>query len=229
MTPEQIETFTPSVLWRMRKKSKIDEAGWKKTHEQLFSSVLSVAWPPNIEFLPHGLLPREAELFIAADIVSPPTKIGWQWFDANHSVERTLGFEADGEHRSEGGAVHLKNPWSDLVPTFTCNSVMIGRHFDKDSTTTWKILNALEGFQMMGWGLEDWKQMPLSSNEIIYSDLVTMLGNMWSLNHYLPVVMSLFWCLGSVTREEVDFAGDDDEGSAEIVSSEDPYITSDED
>lgn len=163
-TPELVE----ASMWPNRKRGKKEAPKWKKTHEQFFSQVLGMTWPPLCEHLPNGLLPREAENVMAADSLYPPKEPGWQWMDANHSLEFTFQFEPD-KMFSDDHNVNLRSPWSPLVPTFTCNSCIVGRLLDTAGHKTFKALNVLEGFMMQGWGLEDWKELPLASGDIMYS------------------------------------------------------------
>lgn len=60
---------------------------------------------------------------------------------------------------------------------------------------------------------------------VMYDELVVMLGNMWSLYHFIPVSMAMFCVLGDVdvpmtrvAEGDVDDAGDGDGTTGEVLS-----------
>jgi len=138
---------------------------WKVSHEQFFQKFGEV-WPPSVLHLDDSLLPREKELVVAADFTFPGTAgPEWQWLDANHSIERTFGWKPGQEIE---GKRDIKNPWKPYVPTITCSSTIVGRRveLEHEDGTTFKVLNALEGFAMKGWTMDMWEKLPFESNQL---------------------------------------------------------------
>ena len=164
------------------KKVKAD-LNWKLVHEQFFSRA-GIEWPPNVSHLVAEFLQREAEVAVAANIAFPETQVGvWRWFDTNHTMERSLHFPLE-EEDSE-----MTNPWKLHVPCFTCNSAVVGRMLAGDGTVSYRRLHVLEGFSMMGWSPDCWKSPPFL--HLTYAELQTMLGNMWSMYHFVPVLCAI--------------------------------------
>ena len=66
---------------------------WKPLHEQLYA-VLGIQWPPMIAETLVGFTAREAEVVFVADHRWPAKEVGvWEFFDANHSVERVFRWQ----------------------------------------------------------------------------------------------------------------------------------------
>jgi hypothetical protein len=222
MTDGEVRNFTPMVLESSRKKPRVEEAGWKKIHEQYFSNVLGLVWPPNVDFLPDGLSVREAECVLASSKTFPAEEVGWQWMDANHTLERNLRYEVNASiKKTDSEDLAMTSPWSRSIPTITCKSSIVGRHMDKNGQMTWKLLNVLEGFQAHGWGLGDWSVLPFQSGQIQYEELQVMLGNMWDLHHYMPVALSTMWILGEVEFKKPGLDDDAEQDPQQIVVSDD--------
>ena len=55
---------------------------------------------------------------------------------------------------------------------------------------------------MKGWSIDLWDPLPFTkSKDLTYEDLEEMLGNMWSMRHYVPFLSAL---LGSLQWPEND-------------------------
>eukprot|EP00959_Pyramimonas_sp_CCMP1952_P234095 4891663-Pyramimonas_sp.AAC.1 len=100
---EKLERDFPYALHKTgnAKKTKTDP-DWKTDHERLFSEA-RYEWPPADP--PSGFRDREAELVWYCDKKFPAEGDGWDFFDSNHSAERTLKPGSD------------KSPWKSTIPT----------------------------------------------------------------------------------------------------------------
>lgn len=225
MPPYMVEDFLMSELELARlcegcpfpeesggKRQKVN-SGWKLVHEQFFS-LFGMHWPPRTEHLSSFRM-REAELIVAADFVFPESSPGeWKWFDANHTMERNLGFEVGVELVKD----KLKNPWDKLLPTITTGSSIVGRILMPDGSSTFKALHPMEGFSMLGWGPEAWKQKPFSVSSLDKDDYMKMVGNAWTLYHYTPLMLAVF---GAPPWAEVVKYFKDKRDQPEVVQSDD--------
>ena len=164
-----------------------EDPKWQSVHEEFFSEQ-GFTWPPPSDLdLPRSFSTRQHEMIWASNKLFPAEAPGkWQWFDANHSIERVLHI----------GEAHLKNPWSDCIPTFTGQSCMVGRLLDEIDGLTFKHLHPVEGFRMKGWDVNDWV-VPIggSSADIEKKTLTNILGNMWSLFHFCPLLVAALGCV----------------------------------
>ena len=86
----------------------------------------------------------------------------------------------------------LKNPWDVVSPTITTGSSIVGRILVSDGSTTFKALHPMEGFSMIGWGPEAWKQKPFLDSAVEKQDYLKMVGNAWTLYHYTPLMVAVF-------------------------------------
>jgi site-specific DNA-cytosine methylase len=219
MDGHQVAKYLPALLQeRGKQRAEQSSANWKRTHEQFFL-LFKEDWPPATHMFDSTLSQRECEVTLAANFAFPATVPGvWQWFDANNSLERSFVWACDSPHRDENGALLMKSPWRPFLPTATEHSAIVGRKIETDATVTYKVLNALEGFAMKGWTLDNWKTLPLASKELTYENLLAMLGNMWTLRHYLPFIASIF---GSIEWPVERVYEDPDVGAVPVVASED--------
>ena len=168
-----------------KKKARHDQfPKWKQTHEQFFSKH-KMSWPPAESALEQlkAFRDREREVIIAADLMWPEDTVGrWQWFDTNHTMERSFGLNA---------ALEGKSPWQLFPPTFTAQSSVVGRLLHASGAKSFKKISAVEGFRMQGWDFAMWSTSPVETPAKV---LDSLLGNGWSMFNFLPLLIAACGC-----------------------------------
>ena len=120
------------------------------------------------------------------------------------------------------------NPWRELIPTVTSNSVIVGRKLHEDGTLQMRRIMPLELFRVMGWDLEMWSDMqsPYLQEGCDDDFLTDLCGNAWNGFSFLPVFMAAVGCLNwaevaavaADRNNTVDVDDDGDDGDADSQS-----------
>ena len=176
------------------KKKASGDVGWKSVHEKV-CSMNGIRWPCSVagyEILHQRCRVREAEHVIIADTLWPQIGIGqWFWLDAYLSMEWSFRMDKAQSVYLES----LTSPWRPCLPTFVGHSVCVGRIMTKEKVVQFKVLHPLEGFHLMGWDVNLWRQSPLAMDGVTLDDLTTLVGNAWSMFHFIPFAMAAFGCM----------------------------------
>ena len=172
-------------IWPERKpRAEKEDLQWKPTHEKFFS-LHNLVWPPPEaeKYVAPGFCERQSEVVFAAVEVWPEIKVGrWMFFDTLMTMDRSFNFT------SKQG--RLRCPWQEYPPTFTGQSAVLGRRLNLEGTTTMKRIHPLEGFTLNGMGMDLWDFNPLSDPATVsFDDLTSMVGNMWSMFHFIPLLL----------------------------------------
>ena len=124
------------------------------------------------------------------------------------------------------------NPWRELIPTVTSNSVIVGRKLHADGTLQMRRIMPLELFRVMGWDLEMWSDMQSPYVQEACDDdfMMDLCGNGWSGFSFLPVFMAAIGCLNwaevaavaaekSIDKDkDKDNTDDDDDDEGDVGS-----------
>ena len=87
---------------------------------------------------------REAELTAIANLLfKPAMKEKWEFFDANHTAERSLRLDKNGYPMNDNWN-DLHNPWKLSVPTATANSHMVGRYQEANGSIRIRRFHGME-------------------------------------------------------------------------------------
>ena len=183
-----------------KKKGKVgarsEEDTWPDVHQEayLFSRV---EWPPDVSFL-KDFLSRESEVIYLSDKLFPAPPGCWQFFDANHSIERTLRWPPSVSAKTQK-AQPLRNPWKECAPTFTAGSKIVARKWhqisDGPGFLELKRVHPLELMRMNGWDLSFWRDQTSPFSDSVSPELVSDLaGNMWNGWSYMVMEIALAGC-----------------------------------
>ena len=86
--------------------------------------------------------------------------------------------------------------------TFSSHSSIVGRKLTEDGSTIFKVIHPIEGFNMKGWDLSQWTRPVGSQDARVNLDVLNgIVGNMWSMYHFLPLFIAAAGC---VDWEEVE-------------------------
>lgn len=192
---EQVCNFPP------KGKSNKEAPNWKCTHEEFYLRN-ELQWPPPIDLI-DGFGERETELIHLANHVFPSSgRIPYEYFDANLSAEWTFGLAKKGGFSQNPASQILKDPWKDTIPTWTGKSQMCVREVVTSPTSssqsqekpmvTFRRIHPLEGFQLNLWDVGLFSLTDFSGPGMAVELLNDMVGNSWSLFHYVPIVISAF-------------------------------------
>ena len=167
------------------------DMAWKATHEEVYAAH-GLTWPPmlceELAAFPHR---RQGEVADIADKLFKPAKVGsWEWFDTNHTVERSLRWPVP-----EGSEIH--NPWKPRIPTMTALTSMVGRKVTLEGKKVLHHLHGLEAMSLIGWDLGFWKggESPFgkaSAPNITPELLQDLAGNAWSAFAFTPIAIAAF-------------------------------------
>ena len=209
LTEDQINSvLSPGVRFSVSKtkKAKEDEK-WKLVHEQCCSEN-NLTWPPTIEHVPLKLR-RQSEVVVICNELFPATLVGvWEWIDTNHTLERTL--------KLMSSSSSVRRPWHAMPPTFTGYSSIVGRQLTEDGTVIFKHIHPIEGFNMKGWDLSQWSRPVGSQDARVTLDVLNgIVGNMWSMYHFLPLFIAAAGC---VNWDEVESLQPDSPKGTDIDS-----------
>jgi hypothetical protein len=171
---------------------------WKLTHERLFSEI-GLTWPPDVAHLTaKGFRIREAEVAYLADHMFHGCGIGWQFFDANHSAERTFRLDKAPETLDQNVLDRMRVPWQSTVPTLTAQSVIVARYTHPggpEPFTELRRLHPIELFRLNLWDVDMWATPPHEHGDITTELLCDMAGNSWSLFAFVPLAVALLGCV----------------------------------
>ena len=188
----------------------VAEPEWKQIHEQLFLEN-GLTWPPveaPIDVLrQHFSRPRECEVIYFANKLFPEEELDVaRFFDANHSVERTL--RCGSQKSKQADALNYANPWRTHVPTMTTHSSMVMRSMSASRGVCFKRIHPLEMMSLTGWALDMYRPGTDSAPGPWYGDetqtpelLADLAGNAWSGFAVLPILIS---AIGAVPWHDVD-------------------------
>ena len=171
---------------------------WELTHEKLFAEI-GLTWPPHLAHLTaKGLSIREAEVAYLADHMFHCCGIGWQFFDASHSAERTFRLDKAPETPGQNVKHRMRIPWQRTVPTLTAQSVIVARYTHPGGPkpiTDLRRLHPIELFRLNLWDVQMWATPPYEHGHITTEFLCDMAGNSSSLFAFVPLAVALFGCV----------------------------------
>jgi hypothetical protein len=206
-----------AVLTNRSKRTK-DSEHWLDTHRDIFEAV-EMTWPPviNGDFgaIAEQWGNRVAESVYFCHARFPPLDNTWQFYDANHSLERLLRWPCEKEQ--------LHCPWRVMVPTLTGSSKIIIRYYDaNEAKLTLRPLSCIESMKLIGWDVKYWRRgSPNFSDEITPELLYSLAGNAFSCFAFAPLFASILGALGIYHRPAVadePVRGGGEEQTAESMS-----------